>query len=236
MVGALPHLTRQAIPPQAPTSTSGPERFKSRRPPEVPGPSGDCLPRRQQPAAVPAAAPAAPRALSWRSFVPSRPAAYLRQGRGAAAGAVPAGDPRFFGGNFTAASSRTFLRGCGWWRLCFRRPGAGWRRARSLDARVSWGGFPVHGANSCRPRPTCPTVTRSIKLIRTLGGFVDRLAVPKKPRHFAGFGAGSCLFWLGCFGGGVGVLFSKSPRGRQRRAGHRGRPNPRNLDHDLVTL
>ncbi|MDQ0620790.1 hypothetical protein QFZ33_004814 [Arthrobacter globiformis] len=179
MVGALPHLTRQAIPPQAPTSTSGPERFKSRRPPEVPGPSGDCLPRRQQPAAVPAAAPAAPRALSWRSFVPSRPAAYLRQGRGAAAGAVPAGDPRFFGGNFTAASSRTFLRGCGWWRLCFRRPGAGWRRARSLDARVSWGGFPVHGANSCRPRPTCPTVTRSIKLIRTLGGFVDRLAVPK---------------------------------------------------------
>ena len=53
-------------------------------------------------------------------------------------------------------------------------------------------------------------------------------------------GFGACLR---CFGGVVAsgcggvrgrVLFSESPRGRQRRAGYRGRPNPLKLRPKLV--
>jgi hypothetical protein len=44
---------------------------------------------------------------------------------------------------------------------------------------VGGGLIPVRGDNSCRHRPLCPTVTRSIKPVRTLGGSVDRVAGPK---------------------------------------------------------
>jgi hypothetical protein len=235
-VGALPHLTHHSHRPQAPTSTSGPEPFKSRRRPDVPASVGGYRPRRRQPAAVPAAAPAVPRPRSWRSFLPH----VQRPARGRAGVPVAGLSLPMTGGapvrNFTQQVPGRFA-GCGLWRLCLRMQGAGRRRAGSLDAGLSGGMTPgargQHLPGPGRHEPDCDVVHKT-------GPDPGWLRSPpcsaRNPRQFKGFRADLCLFWPGCFGGGVGVMFSKSPRGRQRRAGNRGRPNPRNQDHDLVTF
>ena len=79
--------------------------------------------------------------------------------------------------NFTAAACRIILIGRGLWRLRFRvqsleAGGAGWQRAPPA---VRWGGVgarPVRG-EQLPARSMCSTVTRCIKLVRTLVGVID---------------------------------------------------------------
>jgi hypothetical protein len=235
-VGALPHLTHHSHRPQAPTSTSGPEPFKSRRRPDVPASVGGYRPGRRQPAAVPAAAPAVPRPRSWRSFLPH----VQRPARGRAGVPVAGLSLPMTGGapvrNFTQQVPGRFA---GLWFVeavfadarC--RPAAG----RQPGCRVERG----DDSRCARPTPAGPGRHEpDCDVVHKTGPDPGWLRSPpcsaRNPRQFKGFRADLCLFWPGCFGGGVGVMFSKSPRGRQRRAGNRGRPNPRNQDHDLVTF
>jgi hypothetical protein len=178
-VGALPHLTHHSHRPQAPTSTSGPEPFKSRRRPDVPASVGGYRPGRRQPAAVPAAAPAVPRPRSWRSFLPH----VQRPARGRAGVPVAGLSLPMTGGapvrNFTQQVPGRFA-GCGLWRLCLRMQGAGRRRAGSLDAGLSGGMTPgARGQHLPGQADMSRIVTWSIKLVRTPGGSVHRLAVPE---------------------------------------------------------
>ena len=79
--------------------------------------------------------------------------------------------------NFTITTPRTLSGGL--W-FVEAAVGGGKVPARSLAAGLGRGRtHPGAGDNSCRRRPACPTVTRSIKPIRTLGGSVNRLAAPK---------------------------------------------------------
>ena len=174
---------------------SGPEPFKCSRPPVM------CRPR---PMATGEGAGSRPRCRQLRRRHrgprPGRPLSLTSRGLpgGGAGVPVPGLSRAMTGGasvrKFTTATSRTIsgavvCGGCGLWRQVPARGGpAAWKRA------CVGGGRPERGANSCRNRPACPTVTRSIKLNRTLGSSVDRLAVPKNRGNSRDSGRGRASF------------------------------------------